>query len=274
MLPASLVAVLLAVAPADAGAVRASTELAPRFDDIVGSVTAQNHDEACARMQAWLDAHPDDPQAAQGLVWMARLRTTDRRHGEARALLERALREPPRGEWPLHAKKALADLELESHHFEVAIAAFDELASSPLPLWRYVGTNAAENARGERIRFRIMLALVAALALLWLFRLRSMRPLLPPPMELIYALPVLLLIVAAAASQEEPEAHALVTLGLGSVVLLWLNGAWARARLPRGRERWAHVFLGVLQACAMLYCAMIGNGLWEKMKDTIAMGAE
>jgi hypothetical protein len=265
MLPVSLLAALLAVAPASA------TE---RFDDIVGSVTSQNHDEACARMQAWLDAHPGDPQVAQGLVWMARLRTTDRRHDEARALLARALREPPQGEWPLHAKKALADLDLESHRFEVAIAAFEELARSPIPLWRYVGTNAAENARGERVRFRIMLALVAALALLWLFRLRSMRPLLPPPMELVYALPVLLLIVAAAASQEEPEAHALVTLGLGSVVLLWLNGAWARARLPRGRERWAHAFLGILQAFAMLYCAMIGNGLWEKMKDTIAMGAE
>ena len=266
MWPASLLAALLAGATA--------APAGPAFDDIVSAVTAQNHDLSCAAMQGWLDAHPGDPRAAQGLVWMARLRTTDRRYDEARALLVRALREPPQGEWPLHAKKALGDLDLESHRFAPAIAAFEELARSPLPLWRYVGSNAAENARGERSRFRIMLLLLAALCSLWLFRLRGLRPLFPPPMELVYALPVLLLVMLAAGSQEEPEAHALVTLGLGSAALLWLNGAWARARRPSGRARWAYLLVGALQASAMLYCAMIGNGLWEKLKDTIAMGAE
>jgi len=275
---ASLLAVLLAVlsAPAEPAArvAPATPAAAPSFDQIVGSVTAQNHDEACARMQAWLDAHRGNGQAAQALVWMARLRTTDRRYAEARALLERALREPPVGDWQLHARKALADLDLESHQFEPAIAAFDELAKSPIPLWQFVGANAAENARGEQLRFRVMLALLAALVLLWLLRVRRLRPIFPPPMELVYALPVLLLIVTAAAAQEEPEAHALVTLGLGAALLLWLNGAWARAQRPQGRARFGHALLGALQACAVLYCAMIGNGLWEKLKDTIAMGAE
>ncbi len=269
MWPASLLAVL--VVSATAAPVAAA---APGFDDIVSAVTAQNHDDSCAAMQGWLSAHASDPRAAQGLVWMARLRTTDRHYAQARALLLQALREPPQAEWQLHAKKALGDLDLESHRFAPAIAAFDELAKSPLPLWRYVGSNAAENARGEQSRFRIMLGLLAALLLLWVFRVRALRPLFPPPMELVYALPVLLLVVLAAGSQEEPEAHALVTLGAGSAVLLWLNGAWARAQKPRGRARWAYLLVGALQAGAMLYCAMIGNGLWEKLKDTIAIGAE
>lgn len=249
---------------------------APQFEEIVAAVTAANHDESCAAMAAWVDAHPKDPRAAQGLLWMARLRISDRRPEDARPLLERALRDSPPGDWPLHAKKGLADLDLEAHRFDRAIAAFDALAREPAPLWRYVGSSAAANARGERTRFYAMFALVLALALLWLSRVAraGVRMLWPPPTELVYVLPILLVMLAAATAQEEPEAHALVTLGLSAIALLWLNGAWLRARPPGPRSRYGQALLGLLQVASLLYCAMVGNGLWGKLMDTVAMGAE
>jgi len=260
---------------AEAVAVAALLAADPAFDAIVTSATSTSHEQALARMQEWVDAHPGDPESARALVWMARLRRSDGRDEAARALLERALREGPGTEWALHAEKALGDLDLEAHRYAPAIARYDHLAGLPAPLWRYVGSSAAGHARGERTRFRILIAILAALAALSLARViraGGPRSLWPPPAELLWLLPVLLVLLAAAAAQEAPEARAVVSLSLGGAALLWLNGAWLRARPPRRMALPA--LLGLGQALALLYCAMVWNGLWDKLVDTIAMGAQ
>ncbi len=267
----------IALAAAQAPAPGASSDADREFDEIVGTVTEDSRDASCARMQAWVDAHPNHPQIPRGLVWMSKLRHADGRDDLARSLLERTLREYRGTEWELHAIQGLADLDLKSHRYGRAIAGYETLARSPDPLFSYIGRYGALNARGERVRFDVFLGLLAALAALSLHRLwRSgwLRSLWPPPAELLYPLPVPLLMLVGSTALEVPERHTVITLALGGIALLWLNGAYLRARPPKGGGRVVQAALGIFQACALLYCAMIANGLWGKLVDTIAMGAE
>ncbi len=248
------------------------------FDQIVNSITADNHEAACARMQAWVDAHPKDPQAPRGLIWMSKLRRADGLDARARPLLERTLREYAGTEWELHAIQGLADLDAKDRHYDRAIAGYDRLARDPSSLWSFIGQHAAAYARAERLRFDILLGLAAALVGFSLFRLwraGGLRSLWPLPAELLYPLPLPLLMLAASTALEVPEGHTIVTLSLGGMALLWLNGAYLRARPPKGARQVAvQAALGVLQVCALLYCAVVTHGLWEKLVDTLAMGAE
>jgi hypothetical protein len=247
------------------------------FDAIVTGTTAANHAESCERMQAWVDAHASDPVAARGLVWMAQLRRSDRRGDLARPLLERVRRDYPTTDWALHAQKGIADLDVEAHHFASAIASYDELAKKPSPFWQYVGTQAAKVTRGERTRFYWLLAVAIAILALAAVRLwrGDLRALWPPPVELVYALPLLVVMLLAATAQEHDESRAVVTVAMGAAVLLWLNGAHFRAsRLAQagiGRRSLAAA-LGAAQIAGLVYCALVMNNLWGKLADTVAMG--
>lgn len=208
---------------------------------------------------------------------MSKLRRAEGRADLARPLLERARRDFPGTEWELNAIQGLADLDLAAHRYKQAITGYETLARNPSPLWSYVGQNAARYAREEQIRFNLLVGAVAAVLALAMFRLwRSggLRTLWPPPAELIYPLPILLLLLASTLGQEPDEARAIATVSLGAFALLWLNGAYLRAHPPRGLGRVTVAVLGVLQAGALLYCALVANGLWAKFQDTLAMGAE
>jgi Tetratricopeptide repeat-like domain len=248
---------------------------AETFDEVVASAKAGDHSEALARMERFVAAHAGEPQAARGLVWMAQLHRQDGRPEVARPLLARAAREGAGTEWALHARKGLADLALESRDFAEAIEAYDALAREPSPLWQYVGRNAGLDARGERDRFRILLALAAAVGLFWLLRLvRARPPLWPPPRELIWLLPLLRLVALSAPGQEPGEARALCIVSAGCALLLWLNGAWASARVRGTRAALLHAALGAVQMASVAYGAVVVSGLWGKLIDTIAMGGE
>ena len=242
------------------------------FDAIVSSANAGNRDQSVARMREWVDAHPGDPQAARGLLWMARLRRDDRRIGDARLLLARAEREAGGSEWALHAAQGLADIDVEQRRYGAAIARYQVLANRPEKLWSYVGVSGLAHARGERTRFFILLGLAAAMAALFLLRMAraGLARFWPPPRELVWMAPILAILLFAATAQEPPEAHAVTALALGLAALLWESGAWSRARpSPRPLLR---ASLDVAQAVALLYCVVVWNGLWGKLVDTIAMG--
>src|SRR5262249_4857607 len=122
-----------------------------------------------------------------------------------------------------------------------------------------------------------MMGLAAAFGLLWaprLWRLVGTRSLWPPPQEVVYPLPVLLLSAIASLGAPAAEGRGVRALALSAVILLWLNGAWLRARPPAGAWRVVHAALGLLQAGALLYAAVVLTGLWDKLHDTIEMGAD
>lgn len=243
------------------------------FEQIVAQAGEANRAKSLEQMGAWVAANPRDPQAPRGLLWMAQLSRNEYRNRPARELLERILRDYGATEWAHHAQQGLAELDLIDHQYASATARYQALAQEPSRLWSFIGRTGEERARGERWRFRLLLAVV--LGTLGLAALRiaraGLRSLWPPPTELIYAAPILLVTLLAAPGQEHDEARAVVTMALGGAALLWLNGAWLRAR--RG-QRLAQAALGVAQAAGLVYCALVWNGLWAKLIDTIAMGAE
>ncbi len=263
-----------------AGAAFAAEPAAPgadrEFEAIVASATPETRAEACARMERWVDAHAREPLAARGLIWMSQLHRADREPERARAALERVERDYPGSEWALHAEQGLAELDLERHRYESAISRYRELANQAKPLWHYLGVNGERNARGERIRFALVLAIALAFALLTLARLRrsGLRALWPPPAELVLTLPVLVVLVFASTAQEHDEARAVLFVAFGAAALLWLNGAYLRATAGEKRSRIARALVGAAQAAGLLYCALVLNHLWPKLMDTIAMGAE
>ncbi len=246
------------------------------FEQIIAP-TRRTHDASCALMQAWVDAHKADPRAARGLLWMAQLRLADHQREAARPLFQRVWRDYPGTEWALHSLKGLADLDLDGFRYGNAIAKFDALARSPSPFFQYVGHMAGLRARSMRLRFDLTLAVIAVFALVWAVRLRrlgSLRLLWPPPVEVVYPLPILVVTVAASFGPPEGEGRGALLLAIGAVALLWLNGAYFRARPPKGRWRIVHALLGLVQAAALLYVAVVMSGLWDKFYDTLEMGAD
>jgi hypothetical protein len=241
-----------------------------QFDAIVASSKPDTQEQACAQMIAWVDAHSQDALAPRGLLWVGQVLRSGPQPERSRQYFERLVRDYPQTDWALHARKGIADLEMQRHHFSRAIAIYDELAGQASPFWQYLGSNAARVARGERNRFYLFLTLVVLFALLWIPRLRRLE-FWPLPRELIYPLPVLLLILLAATSQEPEEAHGIEAVALCAIALLWLNGSWLR--LER-RKPWLDAALGVLQLCAMLFCCIVATGLWGKVMDTFAGGGD
>jgi hypothetical protein len=254
----------------------ASAQPDPGFDEITHRVSQQSHDVSCQQMDAWIAAHPSDPNAGRGLIWMAELRLADHQFDLAYVLFDRAAREYPDTEWARHGQKNRADLDLYWHHFSAAIAAYDQLSKLPSPYWQYVGRMSLIQARSERVRFIIYAALVSGLVLLAAFRLgRARKQLWPPPEEVVYAAPVLMLMMLASLAQPSEEAHAVMTVTIGALLLLWANGAYWRAQPPKARWRWPfEALLGLVQAGSLLYCAVIANGLWLKFAETVTNGAE
>ena len=246
------------------------------FGAITSSVNAHNRLTACAQMIAWVDAHRTDPRAPQGLIWAGRLELIASRRDEAEALFRRVEQDYPGTEWALQAKKGLADVALLEHRFTAALEGYRALAARPEPFWRYTGKMAVISARGEEARFAAMIAIVLGLLGFWgvVFARAGMRRLWPWPEELVYALPVLVLLVFASFAQPRPERGALLTVALGGAALLWLNGAWMRARPPERAGRIVLALFGLAQATALLFCAFAANGLWDKLMDTITMGVD
>jgi hypothetical protein len=87
-------------------------------------------------------------------------------------------------------------------------------------------------------------------------------------------MPLFVLMAAVAFGQPVDEGRAVRWLAFGAMGVLWLNGAYLRARPPRGAWRLVYGVLGLAQAAALLYVVVIACGLWDKFHDTLIMGAE
>ncbi len=247
-----------------------------KFEDIIAP-TGRKHADSYVLMTAWTNAHPSDKRTPRGLVWMAQLHIADQDPKGAQPLFLRVYHDYPGTEWALHSLKGLADMDREERRYGAAIAKYDALTRSGIPFFTYVGRMAGRRAREERLRFDLTAGLIAGFLLMWtlrLLRLRSLRALWPPPAEVLYPLPILFLITASALGQPADEGHGLLLLGIGGTLLLWLNGAYLRARPPARIWRIVHGLMGVAQAGALLYAAVVISGLWEKFHDTLVMGAD
>jgi hypothetical protein len=247
------------------------------FDEIIAGVGEKSREALCAEMQGWVDAHPGDPRAARGLLWMSQLRSMDGREDLVGPLLERVIRDFPESEWRVRAETRLADLHLSRREFGAAIEIYDRLAASASPLGGYLGRLGAARARSEQVRFYVFLTLAAALLLaalsrLWLTRRAGGKILWPIPEEVLIGLPLAAIVLIISSTHPAEEGRAVATIALGGMVLLWVNAVYFRARPPRRGRAVLEGIWGVLQGAALLYCAIVANGLWSRLIDTLITG--
>ena len=250
----------------------------PEFDSVVGGISDRGHDESCALMERWIAAHPDAADVPRGLLWMARLRLLDGRRDLARPLLERARRTGAGTRWESAAAKEIADLDAAAHRWSEAIAAYDRLAASPDPYWREIGELARAEARKGRalwsIMWGVLFALVAFVAVRAALAIRAGARPLAVPKEALIGAPVAALLMVAALGKEPAELRAVATLAFGGLALLWTNGLALRGKRLSTARRLGEVALAVGQTAALAYCAIVASGLWNKLVDTLRMGAE
>jgi hypothetical protein len=253
------------------------TARADEFDELLHRSVGQSHPVTCAQMEDWVARHPTDPRAGRGVVWMARMHLVDGDEGGATTLFRRARDAYPGTEWALHGIEGLADLDVAHHRYGRAIEQYDLLARSPFPFFQYLGQQDGLHTRGLLFRFRITLGLVAVWAVVLAFRVRQaggLRALWPAPAVLTHSAPLPAALILSALAQPAPEATALVVLGVGSLLLLWLNGAWHMSRRLSLPQRIVETVFGVSQALALLFVAVVLSGIWDKFRDTLVMGAD
>lgn len=245
---------------------------------LAGGAPALEADAPLEPIQAWVDAHPGDPESGRALVWMAQRELSAGRAGRARLLFERAEREHRGSGWELAASKGLADLALRARRYGEAIARYEGLAASRDDYYRFLGESGAVEARATRSRDLLAAGLAllvstlasARLALAW----RSRRTLRPVPEEVFYGAPVAGALLLAALAQPAAEGRAVAALALGGLLLLWANASYFRVRPPRGFSLALEGVLSVAQAGALLYCAVVANGLWGRLIVTFAVGPD
>ncbi len=272
---------LLAVACAGA-ALAQEPELAGEaereFQEIVSSTSETSLLPQVARMEAWLAAHPSHPDVGRGQLWTAKILLWAGDTRRALELLEQVRRERAGSELATESELAIAAISLTRHDFARAQELYRLHARSGDDKWRYLARRGLDDVRRERALFWVLAAVIAAVAALtalraWLIR-RAQRAWWPLPEELVYPLPVLGLVLVASFSQPPEAALAVRIFALGAVLLLWANGAFLRARPPRGLARLREVALGLGHVVALLYCALWFSGLWAKFLETLESGVE
>ncbi len=250
----------------------------PSFDAIVGGVGARPRTESCRQMEQWLQENPTSPEVPRGLLWIARLRAMDGEAERGRPELERVLRDFAGTEWDLRATKELADLDVQERHWTAALAGYQKLADNPQQPWKQIGSLALLQVRPQRERYFLFEGLALALLLFGVARLAlaARAGLTPwkPPTEILVGAPVIGMLLLAALAQPPAQAKAVQLLALGGAFLVWANGALlsgARWTLPR---RILESVLGLAQAAALLYCAVVAAGLWDNLVHTMIVGVE
>lgn len=245
------------------------------YERIVAKVGQEPAAELCAELESFVSTHPGDPDAGRALIWLGQHYRTAGDDARATEAFLRARRDHPGTEWGLAGTKGLADLALADRRYGDASDLFAELTARPEPLWQYLGRQGlAEASTGRRLWLVFLFAVALLLALNPGRVLLARAPLWPAPPEALYVLPVFALLALAALAQPAAEARAVLWVSIGGLWLVLCNAAFFRARPPAGLARYRELLLGILQTAALLYCAIIASGLWQKLVDTVAMGPE
>lgn len=180
----------------------------------------------------------------------------------------------PHSEWTARGKKIYADWLLRRGKLDLARTTFASLADHPAPLWQKA---AAEGLRAvAQAENRRLLAAMGGLTLfgsLLFLGFRHRQRLWPPPIEVLYYLPVgLFFLVVASLLQNGVFVRPLAVLGLGGALLCWLSAAAARADKARS------LALGLLWRAALAallcYLAIERQGLWDLVLETLRNGPE
>jgi hypothetical protein len=223
-------------------------------------------------------AWPGAPAAA---LWLAQW---EPRCEDARPRFEAIVARWPRSAEAPSALRGAATCALAAHAWADAGALAAQLPDGD-PAMRDVRRDLQRAAARGRLRDRLSAAawfvLAAVLAglgagLARATRGRSWRARLRPPIEAVYAAPVVAAVIATAVIAQPLIAPAVALVSGGGYVLAWLSGAALAARRAAGHatraRSLAHAAACTVAVLALAYLAITRAGLVDPLLDTLRFG--
>ena len=227
------------------------------------------------RIREWTEQNGSSPELPHALLWQAQRLITLERFDEARSLLARALASNPNPELALDLALTQADVSALERRYDEAAREYDALPAPADSRWAMQASLRGQAMRGESSRHRAMDGLAALAGLLIATRLfQTRRGLWPPPEEVTWSVPVLLVLCLAALWRPPAERWAVLMVCLGGAGLLWLTGATLRTRTLTPLARLGELIRAAFLAGSLLFSAIVVSGLWSRVADTFAAGAE
>ncbi len=258
---------------------RAVPAVAELSSILLGSA-GRPREESIARMEALLAQWPDLPETPRALFWLGGALLEDGRRDEALVRLREAQRRFPGIPWAARAARAEGDLLLDLGDLDGAERAY---ASLPDEDGRRAALTRVATARGRRQRATLGWIVVGLGALAAVVETRRVsgrfRPLLRPPIEAIYFMPMAVLFVIAAATENVAMTRAVTWICVGGLVTAWLSGATLEAaraagRPVRGTRAIVHALVAATAMVAVCYISCVEAGIVDFLLETLRFGPE
>jgi hypothetical protein len=242
-------------------------------DEAMRAATRLTPGEGRISLDAWIAANPASPDVPLARFWQAQSFVRESRFSDADRVLE-GLSDIP-GDLKWDARVLRADLLLAQHRWSAAEHAYAAIAAPAGSRWEYEARTRTELARsGGHRQLAVWITLAALLGVAGWRAASLRRALWPPPEELLFAAPLLVVALIAAAPRPSDERLAILSVALSAAPLLWINGAYLRARALKPMRRAGEALLGVAQASGVLFCAVVLSGLWDSVVNTWMAGVE
>jgi hypothetical protein len=246
---------------------------ADNIDDAMRQATQVSPAEGRAQIDAWIAAHAGSPSVPLARYWQAQSFVRESRYDDADRVLAGIESAPTDIHWD--ARLMRADLQLAQRHWSKAEAAYRAIGAPAGSRWEYEANARGEIAQSSGRREQGVWVTLAAILALALYRAASLRRALwPPPEELVFAAPLLVVLAIAAVPRVPEERFAVLAVALGAAPLLWIHGAYLRARPLRPLRRLGEAALGIVQAAGVVFCAVVVSGLWDSVVNTWMAGVE
>jgi len=250
--------------------------IAAELATLVANADRRTDVEATARRLAEA-AWPGAPDAA---LWLAEWMRERKRFAEATAAYETVLARWPGSKQAATAQRGRVGVAIDAKQWARALALAEALpALSTIDALERDDLIAAA-VRGRR-KDRAYVAAWIALAVIGLglatsltlaIRRARRRPRIPT--ELIYLAPIAAVFVAISFTAHRAIAPAVLVISLGGVVLATLSGATLDL-VPRSRVRLAsHAVACVVAVVALVYVAMMREGLFDMLVETVRFGPD
>ena len=258
---------------------------AGEFAHLVAEADQLTATEVLARGEAL--STPDWSGAPEVALWLAEWQ---RRHGQLREARARYAAVAAR--WPNTAPAIIALRGGAGTAIELGDWDGAEALAGRLPVEevadRVLRDEILETAERGRLRGRLLTfawlvvammfaALAASLAEASL-RGGRVRPVLRPPIEVVFMMPVAIVLGGVALTTHQLIAPAVIVLSVGGLTLTWLSGATLdtlRARnRPTRRRAFGHAVLCFVAVVALLYIVLMRDNLLDMVIETVRFGPE
>ena len=227
------------------------------------------------------------PGAPDATLWLAEWLRRAGRLDEARARYASITARWPGTRYALTAIRNGAGCAIEAHDWDRAEALAAQLPALE-PADRIMRDTLLDSVTSGRLRDRWYLIawIVAAFAIAALaaslletaLHGGRRRPILRPPVEVMFLAPVGAVLVGVAFTAHRLIAPAVTALAIGGVVLAWLSGATLDTLRDRGRpvklRAMLHIILSILAVAAIGYIVLTRDNLIDMVIETAQFGPE